>query len=114
MHITERHGRKGQPTEYYEFTVRMPRFVAQGTGDLWVVTRCDPGGVWHTQSGYLPEHEARLKAYQLLQEYLNIHCAAWTDLARAEAADAAQQAQDQNGPDADLDGPVTETPHDLF
>ena len=33
----ERHGRKGQETEYYELDFPSPKFVTQRVGDHWIV-----------------------------------------------------------------------------
>ena len=82
MTIHERHGRKGKALEYYEFTVKIPRFVAQRQGnqndtDYWLVCRCDPNGGWRIIASGLSEHEARLQAYRELHEWLINHTTAW-------------------------------------
>lgn len=69
MKIRERHGRKGQPQEYYEFSTQLPKFVTQRCGTYWIVGIVYPDGVWDIKPDQYPTAEAGRRAARALWEH---------------------------------------------
>jgi len=74
LQIRETHGCKGQPQEYYEYSFRIPKFVAQKTGDYWIVGTTHPDGVWRIETQTYPTADAaRTACRAMAREWFIAH-----------------------------------------
>jgi len=64
------HGRKGQGTEYDEYTPRMPKVVVQKIGEHWFLGVTHVDGTSQIAKYYNDREEARRVAKRLAQAYL--------------------------------------------
>lgn len=68
-HIRQRHGRKGQATEYYEWSIPTPKVVVQKYGERWFLGITHTDGTWQVAAYYDGLADAKRIAERLAQRY---------------------------------------------
>jgi hypothetical protein len=67
--LRERHGRKDEATEYFEYQVILPTVIAQRMADRWMVGITHTDGTWQVPLYLDTLADAKCQARQLAQRY---------------------------------------------